>query len=296
MTKNTFKRGLGNKLLMLLTTKSKMPDWWQAILEDKELVIAVRDNYLNVYHNGNSLMKISERDNKLICDIHYKYLLSSTENNPYIKFENSVAINFDLPARASLLTNQLTEKTLANLKKSAKVYGGLEKEGVHKIILSNTNIIDTEIAFSLTDKETNKTKALRIDFAALRKTAEGQTEIVFYEAKHYTNKELFSSSDTPQVVKQIKTYESNYIKELEAEILTAYRSAIKDLQRITGGFFNELPTAVHPNVKLVIFGYDNDQKTGANFKNRIEKLQHILGKENLLLKGDAKNFRAGISD
>lgn len=296
MSINTFKRGLSEKLLELLAAERNNNGWWQSVVEDKDLVVAIRDNYLNIYHNGNSLMKLSENRGKLVCEVHYKYLLSPTENKPYIKFEDSKATNFDSSIRANLFTNELTKNSIADLKKAAKVYSGEEKEGVHKIISSNDNIIDTEIAFSLQDEGSEKTKALRIDFAALRVSANGESEIVFYEVKHYSNKELFSGSGNPSVIAQIETYEQEYIEKNKPQIISAYSQGVEDLQRITGKTFGAIPTTINPKVRLVIFGFDQDQKLGANFKNRIDLLKDKLGSENVLLKGDAKDFRSGISN
>lgn len=296
MSVNIFKRGLNTKLLELLAAARNSNSWWKSIVDDKDLFIAIRDDYLNVYYQGNSLMKISESSGKLICDIHYKYLLSPSHSKPYVKFEDSLAVNFGAESRASLLANELTSKTISDLKKAAKVYGGEEKEGVHKIMLSNENIIDTEIAFSVKDENSDQTTAKRIDFAALRTGANGQNEIVFYEAKHYSNSELFAQTGEPKVVGQIRVYEQEYIEKMQAEIISAYSQYFDDFQKITGTSLGTAPVAVNPNVRLVIFGFDQDQKEGSNFNRRINKLKKYLEDEYILLKGDAKDFRSGISN
>ncbi len=39
--------------------KDNPPPWWKNLISDPELYIDIRkDNYLNVYHNGGSIMKL----------------------------------------------------------------------------------------------------------------------------------------------------------------------------------------------------------------------------------------------
>ena len=47
--------------------------------------------------------------------------------------------------------------------------------------------------------------------------------------------------------------------------------------------------------RLVIFGFDQDQKMGDFFKFHIEKLEKLLGKDRLLVRGNPNNFTKGIS-
>jgi hypothetical protein len=47
----------------------------QAVVADKDLDLHIRDNYLNVYYKGNSLLKLSESNEyRYIADIHPKFL------------------------------------------------------------------------------------------------------------------------------------------------------------------------------------------------------------------------------
>ena len=53
-----------------------------------------------------------------------------------------------------------------------------------------------------------------------------------------------------------------------------------------------------PVPRLVVFGFDADQKNGSFFRKHMKKLREVLKKETgidcLLTKGSAKEFTAGI--
>ena len=81
----------------------------------------------------------------------------------------------------------------------------------------------------------------------------------FVEAKHYSNKEIWSNS-TPKVISQIKRYEDQ-IKKKETEILSEYDNYIKSINNL----FNldlPKPIKIDPKVTLLIFGFDRDQLKG----------------------------------
>ncbi len=46
--------------------------------------------------------------------------------------------------------------------------------------------------------------------------------------------------------------------------------------------------------RLIVFGFDEDQKNGKNWKPHREKLRDAIGNR-LLLRGSSKEFRKGIS-
>ncbi len=60
------------RLFKELTTK--MPDWWNLLINDNELYIDIRkDNSINVYYFGGSIARIQFK-NDFIAKIHQKYL------------------------------------------------------------------------------------------------------------------------------------------------------------------------------------------------------------------------------
>jgi hypothetical protein len=53
--------------------------------------------------------------------------------------------------------------------------------------------------------------------------------------------------------------------------------------------------AVDPRVRLVVFGYDADQRDGKVWEEHKKKISDELSKKGLLSRGDPKGFVAGIS-
>ena len=53
--------------------------------------------------------------------------------------------------------------------------------------------------------------------------------------------------------------------------------------------------SINENPRLVVFGFDDAQKKGKDWKPHRQKLDQTLGRERVLLKGKSKKFRRGIS-
>jgi len=86
----------------------------------------------------------------------------------------------------------------------------------------------------------------------------------FVEATHYSNRKIWSKT-TPEVISQIKRYESQIAKR-KTEIISEYSEYVRTLNRIFNITLSE-PTDIEDKVTLLIFGFDNDQKNG-----RLKKL------------------------
>lgn len=292
-----FKRGISQKFVDRLNAEYEARGWWRTIADDRELFIAIRKDYINIYLNGNSLLKLWLEGKELVGETHYKYLLAPESPHPYAKvFGGKPRIE----NAASFFMDDLSN--LRDLKRSANVYYEEEKKGVHQIVMSNFNVIDVEIAFSAKNEKTSKSGASRIDFAALRHGQDGP-EVVFYEAKLFANKELRASDEKIAVLNQLHRYKS-FLHEKRTVLINSYRAVcgnlaslegIKDRYKLMLDLMRNIEKlSVNEEVRLVIFGFDIDQSTGANWAVHHEKLEKALG-ERLLLKGDAKRFTKGIS-
>lgn len=146
-----FKRGISQQFVDRLNAEYKAGGWWRAIADDRELFVAIRKDYLNVYLNGNSLLKLWQEGNQLVGETHYKYLLAPETARPYVKVVGGKAL---IDEAAALFTSDLSD--LAALKRAAKAYSGDEKKGVHQIAMSNPNVIDVEIAFGSENEDIGK--------------------------------------------------------------------------------------------------------------------------------------------
>ena len=285
-----FNRGLKDEFVEALNREyEKDGSWWKKIVDDPKLFIGIRENYLNVYFNGASLLELEQNAGHLVGKTYCKYLL---KRGRYAKFKNG---SLDPLNSAEFYCN--IEVDIADIKKAAARIQGAEKKGVHQIMIDNANVIDTEIAFpGLLNRK-------QIDFVALRKEKNGP-KLVFYEAKTFSSSKLRKKPPkVPEVIEQIKGYDE-ILSVREKEIKESYRRVATNIAALSGYATrrNVLQEAkegsfdVCPEVRLVIFGFDGVQKEAANSSDGLfTRLKGILGENRVLTKDDPRKFVVGIS-
>jgi hypothetical protein len=299
-----FERGIRD--LEFLDALKSWPHWNQ-VAGDEDLFIAMRKKTVSIYYQGCSLFEISHNGG-LQLKTHFKYLVRPVlpSGNPYVTWKG------DRPDIGQHAEGYFIDGfNIDSLKKASSWYAGDEKEGVHKILKSNTNVIDVEIALSPDTADTVATEARkgegrrvadRIDFAAIQEK-DGIPCIVFFEAKRFVNKELRSKAHKPSVLDQIDRYET-FIKGHLTEFETSYREVCKNLVALNADRGSELvrrvaqypeQLSIDPAVRLVIFDFDEDQCIGKVWIKHHQALLDRLGNEKLLLKGSADQFKSGIS-
>jgi hypothetical protein len=297
-----FNRGISEDVVKALRGWSH----WEEIIKDPDLFVAIRDKYINIYSQGCSIFKISHKNGQLVPETHYKYLVSPSAKNPYVLWKG------DHPALEDRVNEILIQTLdLDLLKRSSRRYAEAEKVGLQQILKSNKNVVDVEIALSPeseveADSEDRaiegKQAADRIDFAAIQEK-DGKPRIVFFEAKRFANRELRSRKPEPPVVGQIRKYES-FIQKHRSKMEASYRRVCENLielglpgrydTRVEEVAASPERLTVDPQVRLVVFDFDKDQRTGNVWKGHREKLFHYLN-DRLLLKGTASEFTSGIS-
>lgn len=300
-----FDREISGEMINALNDEYKKDGWWRKLADHDDTLIAIRDKYLNVYYNGCNVAKIEFKNKKLKASIHYKYLLKKEIDSPYIEQNDD---GFKIASHADLFITSLLD--FDDIKRATKAYGGIEKIGVHKIIRTNPNIVDTEIALAeaKSDKDNDAGKKnSRIDFCAIQE--EGRKLLLrFFEAKHYSNKELRAKQGSEiKVILQLDRYQK-ILENQNADIVSSYKKLIHKAAKIQGknilgNILEKYPDInaleIDPEPRLVIFGFDEDQKEGKNFNKHMDALRAELGespkKKRLLLKGDTKGFTSGIS-
>ena len=288
-----FKRGLSDEFLAALAELAEMPGWWKDVLADNSLIIGIRDECLDVYWNGQSLFNADFQGGRVNVNTHVKYLLDPDRADRVVLNENGTFHEVPTPLLA-----RYTSGTLGKLKRAADLFSGVEKQGVHVIAKTNENIIDVEIRLDATSLDAKRDQP-RIDIAAFDQRSDC-VELVFWEAKLFTNRELRASgSSQPKVVGQIKEYKQ-VLQARQTEVLSSYRRVAKNLVTIAemNGGGRKLGPAIRAvadgvelrmsspaNVGLVIFGFDADQKAEGGIGHKhFEKLKKQL---------DAKSVRAG---
>ena len=285
-----FDRGLDNTFIRTLNEEYDKDGWWRAFVDDPELFLAIRHGRVNVYYRGCSLLKWEAGAPN--WEIHYKYLLRPNMDDLYVKVDGGQPILRD-DVKGFFIENLAD---LESLKKAARPYAGDEKTGVHDVIRANENVLDVEIQLGRD----------RIDFVALQETDRG-IDLVFFEAKHFSNREL-RSKGAPKVVKQIKRYASMLRDNCQAirdsycrvcnnlmdlpKLAERYPRRHKLMKRIVD---RPQELFLDKNPRLIVFGFDEDQKDGSNWEPHRQKLKHELGDERVLLRGRSKGFRKGIS-
>jgi len=152
-------------------------------------------------------------------------------------------------------------------------------------------VVDTEIALPGVQIDENEVpgtldegKSSRIDFCAVRKEG-SQMWLRFFEAKDYSYKAALAAADEhlPKAVEQLLRYWKTLKgQETQAQIGDAYKRLIELAHKIQGRnvLGKNIPLSglerlqVDPVPRLVVFGYDDDQKKrkDGKFQTHMEKL------------------------
>lgn len=260
-----FQRGISNQKFIAELNSNK---YWQQMVKDEDLFIAIRNEYLNVYYYGQSICKVKFANNKIKWSSHKKYL--GVEERGYAN-------------TGDYLDN------IDELKQNAKKHGGKEKEQVKENILEDKQrcIIDVEVTFA---KEENFGRR-SIDFVAIEKDRLDRIKLVFYEAKHFCNSGI-RSRGIPKVFDQIDKYEK-VLKDTkhQREMLTSYISVYEnikalnlnnklDLVNLIGTDISKLEIDTDP--RLIIFAIDKAKEDDIH----IQKLKTRFSEKRLILKLD----------
>ena len=317
---NFLKRGLSDSQIAGLKGLADSPadNWWKEVLESKDLLLAVRNGYLNAYVKGQSVFKIafeksSSAGSQPRLAIHYKYLVKPDleKKDPYVSFNGS---KFDIEPEDIINTEYESKLTLPQLIKTAARFAGPEKSGVHKIARKEPKVVDLEIAFTKAG-ENGDLSAPRMDIAVLMPGKSGGAELVFCEAKCADNPELWNLEKLPKgekilpslprstaVIAQIGKYEQFIqAKENRQSLIDGYVSVCRNLVELSGQSSarqvddlvrqvaeGKLELSIHPHVYLLIYDFGQDEKDG-----RIKKKRQELNKAGVrtIAKGEPGEFR-----
>mgnify|MGYP001408569273 CR=1 FL=1 len=293
-----FRRTLSPQLIEALNEEYDRPNsWWKPLIDYPAFIAAIRKDYLNVYRNGCSIAKISLVSSELVAETHYKYLVSSKKKPEMIRATGG---DYQYTDPSKYFIPSLSDRK--TLIASTDLHGGIEKTGVHKIIMSNPNVIDTEIAFS---NEESEKQTDRIDICVVRTDTVVPT-LRFIEAKDVSYRGALRSGETtqPKVLGQLERY-AETLEKYQDDIIEAYRQLLATVRQLKGNRWlgiglksiDTTKLALDPLPYLAIFGFDGDhQKNPDSIHNHhMQRLISALGKDRVLLKGDPEGFVNGIS-
>lgn len=236
------------------------PDWWRKIVDlrfvdqsgiTQPLFLAVRDNYINAYVEGQSFFKISFPKGNFRAEIHEKYLDPDVTVQGYVALgETALVKDIDLLKTWMIRTRNHARE---------------EKKGIAVAIGRNPQIVDVEMALP-----NEAAWADQMDIVALQSCQSGGINLVFYEAKQFMNGDLRAAGTTPpRVLHQLGRYKT-WLEApgRAAQLVQAYRRTCRYLVK-----FNEVrETRIDPLVseaakddsilrvdtspRLIIFGYE----------------------------------------
>lgn len=220
----------------------------------EEVFCAIRGGYVDFYYRGGRLFHFLKD-----FSTHRKYASVIQSPGDYISESD-----FDRNIR---LIQNFTEG-YTQIKQNCSLYAGEEAKGVSAVYHANSFVkqeqdivvLDIEASFRATEADR---KQDRIDLLLFNKK---NRRLRFYEAKHFSNGELWSAVGTrPKVVSQIKRYETQIAREKD-QIINQYRGYVNHVNELFGCSL-PAPEAIDEYVPLLAFGFDRDQLQG-----RIKKL------------------------
>ena len=255
MKKSYFKLNVEDRLFEILSSK---PQWWRELIEDSELYCNIRkNNRINIYYRGASIMSLSCKDDKIEAEIH----------NYYLGFEKDLCDKLNLkygnvkcrPEEIICRLPSIKKRVEANKKNIACLEGdelngkniSSEKFIQSQIYINDKSYIDTEFALSLDDGTD-----IRIDLVKL--SEEG--EVCFEELKLIDDGRLKPSGEKPaEILLQMDNYdrflkEASRLKGQKAEpIIVEYYTKVLQIMKNIGVLRTELkPLSVREYVSLYI--------------------------------------------
>jgi len=273
-----FKRELDPKAINSLSNSRLFIEKLSPDIKKGEVFPAIRNGYIEFYYAGGCLFSFK---NKFSTNIKYASVFKKTGSGDYISEDKLM--------HTDKINNFI--EGYERIKENCSHYAKEEAMGVSSIYskysyannkATDIVVLDIEVSFKslIPEKELNKD---RIDLLIFNKD---NKTLRFYEAKHYSNPEIWSRANTkPKVAKQIQKY-NDQIKENESDILHQYSHYID----ITNSLFDlklTKPNHINKDVVLLIFGFDRDQLKG-RFSSLL-KNDHSLDEINYYAIGDASD-------
>ncbi|MGL1921250.1 MAG: hypothetical protein OCD03_09485 [Hyphomicrobiales bacterium] len=276
-----FNRYLSDNFLNALEelSEAKPSNWWQDVLADKDLVIAVRTNNLDVYYKGMSIFNIKLISGRVVPATNLKYLTQIEDTRIQLSEDN----NFNYTQKPICIEKYIGNACLEEIKKRAGKFASVEGKGIHKILIKDRSFIDVEISLASEDIDGSDVTR-RIDIAIIQN--KDKPIITFVEAKDFSNKEILPNSEKKHkdihntaVLNQIKGYNKalvvnekemrcSYLKVAQALVkIEDMRKNIQDNYELPKGFEpiriiakNNMKPEINPKCNLLVFGFNASQR------------------------------------
>lgn len=250
-----FERRLGTDRIESLKSEELFTGRLKRDIENKNVFPAIRVGRMDFYHKGGKLFRYDGE-----FRTHKKYASTIKSDSDYVS-------ESDLQNKVEIVKSFSTG--YEQIKENCSLYSGPEAQGVsriyHKSPFTNGDltvvVLDIEISFQARTEDRSQD---RIDILLFNKATQ---RLRFYEAKHFSNSELWADKGQPRVVSQIRRYEEQIYQEHNT-ILSQYKSYVEIMNSLFGSNLPE-PESIDEKVTLLLFGYDTDQQGG--------RMQKLLG-------------------
>lgn len=250
----------------LFVELEKDPVWWRLLRMDRELYINVRkDNYINVYYRGASIMKLSYDNGKFKAEIHNNYLGVDKEVASLLSLYYG---NEDVsPERIVSMLETIKYRVRQNKKNKGlpEADNGDEEKVSEKFVQSEEFksgvYLDTEFAITLDDGTKIRIDLVRVDDCG---------KIQFVELKRIQDQRL--------VNEKIFTQMCNYKSFLEmvdvGEVVDYYNKVLAIMRKIKilpDKVLCDKISDVKNYVELMMTNYEKKDKS----QGRLERLNKI---------------------
>lgn len=207
---------LDTKNKLFLELENKKPNWWQNIISVDGIYIDIRkDNYIDVYFNGGSIIKELKFDGKKFSgSINYKYLLS--DKSEYIKYDFSLPkVRLAQNATNLLAFIDFEQEGIKRIKDNIlKYYPVSSEKGIQAQFVNKAGyFLDTEFAYNY------KNTKLRIDLVWIDVV---NKKIVFVELKTMGDSRLYTNEIKDQLAKY-----NVFAERYETDILEYYQKVFE---------------------------------------------------------------------
>lgn len=229
-------KAFDRKLPFIETLRTDPPQWWVSLLsmwrpsgmpsEGFGLRLAVRNGYLNLYRQGQSVALVQAGPHGLpIWQLHETYT-GKKEGKGYV----TVGRDVPYPTTTADFHRWICD---------AAGKSGREKRAVDDLVGRDENVIDLEMGLpghKPAAEGNQRRSAFRIDMVAVEAESATVSRLKFWEVKTFDDRRIRSSSDLPTstgILKQIEDYQA-YLADAErrAGVLAAYKRCAVVLQSL----------------------------------------------------------------